>query len=204
MNLISNNKKIFILILSFILANFINHDILCAATEKNIRNKKWATKMNIEGLDNLHKVSDNLYRSAQPTATGMRNAEKLGIGTIISLRSKQKDTPLIKGTNLKLIHVSMRAWNAKLEDAIFLMRTLNPNNPIFEGKPVLVHCYHGADRTGWIIALYRITYENWNKKDAIEEMLKGGYGYHKSIWKDIVNFLEDINEEEFKELVLKK
>lgn len=160
--------------------------------------------MKVEGLDNLYKISDKLYRSAQPTAIGMKNAEKLGISTVISLRSKQKDEKLVYDTNLKLIHVSMRAWNPKMEDAIFLMKTLNPNNPVLAGKPVLVHCYHGADRTGWVVALYRITYENWNKEEAIEEMLEGGYGYHKSIWKDIVTFIKDLNEEEFRDSVLKK
>lgn len=204
MNSILNNEKKLILILLIVLANFVNYGNLYAVSNKNIRNEKWAVKMEVEGLDNLYKVSDNLYRSAQPTAVGMRNAEKLGIGTVISLRSKQKDKKLAYGTKLKLIHLSMRAWNPKMEDAIFLMKTLNPNNTALAGKPVLIHCYHGADRTGWTIALYRITYENWNKEDALEEMLDGGYGYHKLIWKDIVTFIKELDEEAFRDLVLKK
>jgi len=195
----SRERKILSLIVAFLF--LLNCDNLYSSQNKQTMNEKWATKIEIEGLDNLHKVSDSLYRSAQPTAIGMKNAEKIGIGTIISLRSKQKDEKLVKETNLQTIHVNMRAWNPKYEDAVLLMRILNPNNPQLDRKPVLIHCYHGADRTGFIIALYRIVYENWTQVEAIEEMLDGGYGYHK-MWRDIIKFLKELNVEEFKKEVL--
>ena len=43
------------------------------------RDPKWARKLDRAGLPNLHCVTDNIYRCAQPTADGMRAAEKLGI-----------------------------------------------------------------------------------------------------------------------------
>ena len=51
-------------------------------------------------------------------------------------------------------------------------------------QKVLVHCYHGSDRTGATIAMYRIIFENWSIEDAVKEMKQGGYGYH-IIWKNI-------------------
>ena len=48
----------------------------------------------------------------------------------------------------------------------------------------MVHCYHGADRTGIMVAMYRIIYHQWSIANAKEEMLQGPYGYH-SIWKNL-------------------
>ena len=46
-------------------------------------------------------------------------------------------------------------------------------------KPILVHCLHGADRTGIVIAMYRILFQNWSKSDAIAEMTSDLFGYHE-------------------------
>lgn len=50
------------------------------------RNEKWAMPLTLEGVPNLHRLTDYLYRSEQPTAVGFRNLEKLGIRTVINLR----------------------------------------------------------------------------------------------------------------------
>ena len=49
---------------------------------------------------------------------------------------------------------------------------------------ILIHCYHGSDRTGASIAMYRIIFENWSTEDALNEMKYGGYGFHP-IWRNI-------------------
>ena len=64
-------------------------------------------------------------------------------------------------------------------------------------KPVLIHCRHGSDRTGLIVALYRILYQNWTKEDALEEMLKGGYGHH-SIFKNLPQIIRQIDVEKLR------
>ena len=38
----------------------------------------WAQPVALAGVPNLHKVIDTFYRSAQPTAAGLKNLEKLG------------------------------------------------------------------------------------------------------------------------------
>ena len=58
--------------------------------------------------------------------------------------------------------------------------------------PVFVHCRHGADRTGTMCAIYRIATERWSKSEAIDEMTRGGFGYH-SIWKNLVNFVRELD-----------
>lgn len=153
------------------------------------RPPEWAQPVQVSGLPNLHRVSDKLYRSAQPTAEGMREAVRLGIRTVVSLRSGQRDAPLALGTDLLLRHVPMRAWNPHLPGAVAALSAI-----AVSPGPVLVHCWHGADRTGMVVALYRMVEQGWTREAAIREMLEGGYGYH-SIWKDIITFLETVDVE---------
>ena len=169
----------------------------CSSQEINEieKSKQWAIPVEVKGLDNFHKVSETLFRSAQPTREGMKKAEELGIGTVISLRSKQKDIELAENTDLKLIHVSMRAWNPRYEDAVKVMQLLNPDNLSANEKPILIHCYHGADRTGMMVALYRMVYQNWEREETLSEMLNDGY---HPMWQDIVAFIKEVNVEQLK------
>ena len=71
----------------------------------------WAEPLELTGVPNLHKVSDALYRSAQPTAEGMRNLKELGVKTIINLRSFHSDRGEIGETGLGYEHIYMKAWH---------------------------------------------------------------------------------------------
>jgi protein tyrosine/serine phosphatase len=51
---------------------------------------------------------------------------------------------------------------------------------------------HGADRTGVVSAMYRVVYDNWDKKRAIDEMRNGGFGFHE-VWKNIVEYVEKVD-----------
>lgn len=189
-------KKMLPIIMIFF-SFFILTNCSAQPINKTPDSKKWAVPIKVQGADNFYKVSETLFRSEQPTEAGMENIEAFGIGTVISLRSRQKDVELAKNTELNLIHVSMRAWNPKYEDAVKVMYFLNPNNPETNKKPILIHCYHGADRTGMMVALYRMVYQNWEREEALNEMLNGGYGYH-SMWKDIVDFIKTVDIEQLR------
>ncbi|MBW2637530.1 MAG: dual specificity protein phosphatase family protein [Deltaproteobacteria bacterium] len=151
--------------------------IAAGALSSNNRNATWAQPAAVQGVPNLHKVSDDLYRSAQPTAEGMKNLKKLGIKTIVSLRSYHSDRDEIGTTDLGYVHIPMQSWNPKTEAVVrFLQIVTNP-----EKTPVILHCQHGADRTGTLSALYRIIIQGWTREEAIEEMKEGGFGFH-AIW----------------------
>ncbi|HEX7917405.1 hypothetical protein [Rudaea sp.] len=49
---------------------------------------------------------------------------------------------------------------------------------------MLIHCWHGADRTGVVCAAYRMVVQGWSKADARAEMFDGGFGYH-AVWRNI-------------------
>ena len=160
------------------------------------RNPAWAQPVYLDGVDNFYKVNDGLYRSAQPTLEGFKNLEALGIKTVINLRDTNKDPKLASGTDLILKQYPITTWSFNDDDLIPVLRALNNSE-----QPVLVHCRHGADRTGVVMALYRIVYEGWSKEDAKAEMFDGGYGFH-SIWSNIVKYLDNLDEAEFRTKVI--
>lgn len=144
----------------------------------------WAEKLERPGLPNLHRVDSNLYRSAQPTAEGMTNLVALGVRTVVNLRDNHSDADEIGGLPLVAKRIEMFAGNPKIEQVKAFLAVLDDTNAV----PVLVHCQHGADRTGTMCALYRILRQGWNVEDAIDEMKKGGYGYH-SVWVNLPRFI---------------
>lgn len=154
---------------------------------------KWAEPIELPGLPNLYKVSKDLYRGAQPTAEGMKQLEKLGVKTVVNLRSMHSDSNEIKGTVLAYEHINITTLNIEDKDVIrFLQIVTDPNR-----TPAFVHCQHGADRTGTMCAIYRIIVQSWSKDEAIEEMTKGDFGYH-SIWQNLPNYVRKLDVEEIK------
>lgn len=164
-----------------------------AAPAKAERNPDWATPVQMEGVPNLHKVADGLYRSAQPTAEGFKNLEKLGIKTVINLRALHDDADETKGVKLRRIDVPVNTWHIETEDVVRVMQELAKK----ENGPFLIHCQHGADRTGLMCAMYRILVQGWTKDKALAEMTDGGYGYH-TVWANIITFIRDADVEKLK------
>ena len=135
----------------------------------------WAAPIEKPGLPNFHKLSDDLYRSAQPTAEGMQELKKMGVKTVVNLRSFHSDRDEIGETGLGYEHIYMKSWNAEDEEVVrFLQIVSDPGR-----TPVLVHCKRGADRTGAMCAIYRIAVQGWDTEEAIKEMKEGGFGFHK-------------------------
>lgn len=165
---------------------------LSFAAELN-RPLEWAVPVQLPGVGNLHKIDENLYRSEQPTKRGMKNLEKIGIKTIINLRALHSDKDEIKGTKLLNKELSVKTWHIEDEDVIQVLKIIKKK----ENGPFLIHCQHGADRTGVMSAMYRIVEQGWSKDEAIREMVDGGYGYH-SIWLNIIHYMRNVDIEKIK------
>ncbi len=164
-----------------------------AETSLTPRPSHWAVPMRMEGLPNLHKVSNMLYRSAQPSAEGMKNLKAMRIETVVNLRSFHSDRDEIGGAGLAYEHIYMKAWHAEEEDVVkFLQIVKNPKS-----GPVLVHCQHGADRTGTMCAVYRVAVQGWSKEEALREMVQGGFGFH-GIWKNLIQWIDGLDIERIK------
>lgn len=149
---------------------------------------KWAQPVPGTSVKNLNRVTPQLYRSAQPDAAGMQDLVKLGVKTVINLRDLNDDQKEARGTKLRLHRVKMDAWHIEDEDVVRALASLRHQGD----GPFLVHCHHGADRTGVVCAMFRLVEQGWSREDAIRELKDGGYGFHKT-WVNIPRYLEKVD-----------
>lgn len=163
------------------------------AEETAPRPTHWAEPIELEGAPNLHRITPDLYRSEQPDSEGMKNLEKMGIRTVINLRYFNHDDDEVKGTNLRAERTRILTWRIDDEHVIEVMRMLKKT----ENGPFLIHCQHGADRTGLMSAMYRILVQGWSKEEALKELTEGGFGYH-SMWRNIPRYIESADVEKLR------
>jgi protein tyrosine/serine phosphatase len=167
----------------------------CAVQAAAPRNPNWAEPIALEYSDNFFRVAPCLYRSAQPDAKGMKAYEAMNIRTIINLRANHSDEDEAKGTSLILRHIPINTWNIQDEQVVAVLSLFRTEEP-----PILLHCQHGADRTGLMMAMYRIVEQGWTKEAALDELKQGGYGFH-SVWRNIPDYIKKVDIERIRALV---
>ena len=127
-----------------------------------------------EGIKNFFQVDPNIYRGAQPTKDGFRYLASLGVKTVINLRESDKrsreEEKLVTAAGMKYIGVPMTGLAAPTEAEIGkLLGILEANT-----GGVFLHCKRGADRTGVVIASYRIDHDGWDNARALSEAMARG------------------------------
>jgi tyrosine-protein phosphatase SIW14 len=128
----------------------------------------------VEGIPNYDRVNDGLCRGAQPDALGMQSLQRLGVKTIINLRKRKEvwapEEAQARAAGMTYTNVPMsgtwRPTNEQVAKVLSLIETLP--------GPVFIHCKRGADRTGTIIACYRIKHDQWSSKAALLEARQHG------------------------------
>jgi protein tyrosine/serine phosphatase len=154
--------------------------------------RAWAEPIDLAGVPNLHRVTPLIYRSAQPSAEGFHNLAKIGVKTVINLRRTVDDSPLAVGTGLALIHIKITTRHVTDENGAKIALALRALRDAKSTGPVLLHCTHGADRTGMIAALWRMLYQGWSRDQALEELQQGGFGFH-AVWINIPQYLRHVD-----------
>lgn len=161
------------------LAALLALPLLCAcwstaAADPRTRPVRWAQPVPGTPLENLHQVSAELYRCEQPSAADMRALAALGIRSVVNLRAFHSDRDEVAGTALELREVPMHADALEHAELVLALRAL-----LDAPKPVVVHCWHGSDRTGAVVAAWRVALEGWTPAEALDEMTAGGFGHHE-------------------------
>ncbi|MEM9078974.1 MAG: dual specificity protein phosphatase family protein [Bacteroidota bacterium] len=159
-----------------------------------------AEKIGIKGFKRLYKLNDSVYRSEQPGTKGFQQLEEIGLKTIINFRRNKKDDWKARKTQLVLEHYPLKTKELTEEQILTALKLIQSAE-----KPVLLHCWHGSDRTGAISAAYRIVFEDWDKEKAIEELRKKEFGYHENWYPNVKDLLRDLKVDALrKELKLTK
>lgn len=107
---------------------------------------------------------------------------------MLNLRQYHTDNDEAEETKLVLHRVKMNAGDVDREQLFQALKIIK------EAKgPILIHCWHGSDRTGVVSAAYRVVFQNWSKEMAIQELKEGGYGYHGRIYPNIAEIIKALD-----------
>jgi tyrosine-protein phosphatase SIW14 len=124
----------------------------------------------VQSLQNFEQVSDSLCRGAQPSADGLRELAKMGVNTIVDLRGEggraTKEAQVARSLGMEYVNIPLDGFQAPTADQVAKVQAIfeNPSS----GK-VFVHCRRGADRTGTMVAIYRIEHDHWKNQQALDE-----------------------------------
>jgi protein tyrosine/serine phosphatase len=163
-----------------------------AFAEPRLRPAAWATPVIGTTLDNFYWIDSNLYRSEQPNEASFNALTALGIKQILNLREYHSDQDASE-KEFSVHRVPMAAGDVTEEQLMEALTQIKNRK-----AALLIHCWHGSDRTGATVAAYRIVFQNWSKAQAIDEMINGGYGYHASIYPNLVDLINQLDVEKIK------
>ena len=152
----------------------------CATRPTSPITRAWAQPCDdcVPGVTNFTKVSDKLWRGAQPDVRDpdvFRKLARRGVKTVINLRHDHDDFPWLQGTDIAYAWIPMRAWRPQEDELVLFLAALRRALADPNRWPVFVHCAEGKDRTGYAIAAYRIVEEQWDPDSAIQEMFDFRY-----------------------------
>ena len=142
--------------------------------------------MSDKDLPNFAVVAPGILRGAAPTAEGLKKLKAQGVRTIIDLRIEKKgqaeEEAAVKALGLKRIRIPMGREAPTPKQVELFLKTLERANQ----EPVFVHCQHGADRTGAMVGIWRVTHQGWSFEQTYKEMRKYGFKTYLSELKGAV------------------
>jgi uncharacterized protein (TIGR01244 family) len=144
-------------------------------------------ELKYEELPNFHAVNTLIYRGGQPKPGGIKKLADLGIKTVINLRDDDERARLeeqeVKAAGLVYYNRPLPRWDGPNDQEIRELLSLLTTSD----KPVFVHCKRGADRTGVLIAIYRIEHDGWTSEEAKAEANRYGMGFWQRGMKDYIH-----------------
>ena len=136
-----------------------------------------AKRLALEGVGNFGEVTPTLYRGGQPKPVGYEGLAKMGVNIVVDVRlsGRDKERKEVEKDGMQYVAIP---WHCMLpkDDTFARFLALLRDNP---GKKVFVHCRYGDDRTGMMIAAYRMSVEGWSAEEARKEMEQ--FGFHRMV-----------------------
>ncbi len=161
---------------------------LAVQAEVRLRPADWAVPVIGSKLGNFYALDNKVYRSEQPDSQAFGELKAFGIKEVLNLRQYHSDDDEAENLQIKLHHIKMNAGYIRPEQLVQALRVIQKSK-----GPILIHCWHGSDRTGTVSAAYRIVFQGWTKEQAIQELKEGGYGYHARFYPNIIDTLQTLD-----------
>jgi protein tyrosine/serine phosphatase len=131
-----------------------------------------------DGVPNFHQVNSRIYRGAQPSDDGIKFLAGLGVKTVIDLREERglmaAEEKLVSAAGMRFVSIPMDDLGAPTDAQMALALAVLADE---KAGAVFVHCRRGADRTGTVIACYRIAFDRWANRRALEEAKSFGMSF---------------------------
>lgn len=127
-----------------------------------------------DGVPNLSEVSPGVWRGGQPTAAGWAHLKSIGVKNVIKLN------PESEASDNEARALGMDVLYRPVSFAQQVGLSEIPADYFSEAVSVVqpgtyIHCYHGQDRTGLFVAIYRLRRDGWTKYFAQSEMDRMGF-----------------------------
>lgn len=138
---------------------------------------------NLPGLSNVGRVATGVLRGAQPGKNGYATLKAMGVKTVIDMRTTANEQKQVEAAGMRAVAfpivMTRDGLKEKVERVVALMA--DPAN-----QPVYIHCRHGQDRTGIVVAAYRMKQQGWSLADAEAEMQAFGFN---DVWVNFKQFI---------------
>src|SRR5512133_509606 len=138
---------------------------------------------NLPGLSNVGRVAPGLLRGAEVGKDGYATLKSMGVKTVIDMRTTANEKNEVEAAGMKAIAIPIEMTRDGLKEKVDKVVALmaDPAN-----QPVYVHCRHGQDRTGIVVAAYRMKQQGWSLADAEAEMQAFGFN---DVWVNFRKFI---------------
>jgi protein tyrosine/serine phosphatase len=117
-----------------------------------------------------------LYRGGQPNQKGFVALRELPVKTVVSLRWRKRrvesERLIVEGLGMRFVSIPLNYWTLPSHDHVRQLLEIVDDQA---NQPVFIHCFHGADRTGVMVAMYRILRHDWSLHEAYKEMRACGF-----------------------------
>jgi len=145
----------------------------------------------LPGLTVVGRVAPGILRGAQPEPEGYATLKAMGVRTVISLRTNHGERKAVEAAGMRYIEIPIKLWKnvdpAAVQKALSVMT--DPMN-----QPVFVNCSRGVDRTGMVVAVYRMEVDGWSEAEAEAEMEAFGFHEFWSQFKEFVRRYPEVRE----------
>jgi tyrosine-protein phosphatase SIW14 len=124
-----------------------------------------------EGLPNFGEVTPRLYRGGQPTPQGFNKLAEMGVAIVVDFGRSPRDEKQTRKLGMEYVTIPWHCPFPK-DEAFAKFLKLVKENP---DKKIFAHCRLGDDRTGMMIAAYRMGTQGWSADEAMNEMKQFGF-----------------------------